>query len=701
MNFFEYREYMKKNTTALFTGLDETCRRRAPMRQMLRDALNGKRTMEELKTAAGVDNNELLVAYYMNGTNAETDGMETVRVPAPEEVLQTFKNNGMWDKHPRIMANAETFANIRAHKEELPYSNWVKTLKDRAEPYMEADFAPWVDAGDEEMPKKNYLGPCRTVKQRVQALAMLYHVTGELRYAERAKAEMLNFITYPTYYPEHYLNVAEACYALCLGYDWLYELFTEEERQNIRDAVKEKCFDTAYDLMKTTKGWAGTLNNWNQVCNGGIAIGAMTLMEYYPELCSELVSFAVKNMPRSLADISPDGVYPEGVMYWEYGTTYGTYFMAALDSVLGEDYGLSKLQGYAESMAYAMYCTAPQGSLASYADTHVLNKETGMMERGAPQSYWMADHFNEPAFAWFPLTYMPYSGLYEGGVYEMLWYKPQETVTPAQAEFPLDMTYDGTESMTFFRQNWTDEEAMYVLFKGGNNQSNHGCLDIGQFLLDRFGIRWAVDLQSESYAVPDYWDKIEGRWRYYRKRAEGHNTLLINPGEGADQDVFAACSIDTFGAAPGAAFSVCDITEAYAPFGAESVRRACMVFDNRTKLLVQDEVKCEKESTLWWRMHTEVKDVTVNGNVAVLKENGHTLRVTAQSPGAAFVLSGTEPVAPSKGDPYDSPNPEVQVLSLKLENVKEATLRVVFTFDGDDTLPPEMKIDEFAAFIQK
>ena len=60
MNFFEYREYMKKNTTALFTGLDETCRRRAPMRQMLRDALNGKRTMEELKTAAG----ELEVPLY-------------------------------------------------------------------------------------------------------------------------------------------------------------------------------------------------------------------------------------------------------------------------------------------------------------------------------------------------------------------------------------------------------------------------------------------------------------------------------------------------------------------------------------------------------------------------------------------------------------------------------------------------------------
>ena len=65
------------------------------------------------------------------------------------------------------------------------------------------------------------------------------------------------------------------------------------------------------------------------------------------------------------------------------------------------------------------------------------------------------------------------------------------------------------------------------------------------------------------------------------------------------------------------------------------------------------------------------------------------------------MLSGTEPVAPSTGDPYDSPNPGVKVLSVKLENVKETTLRAVFTFDGDDTLPEEKSIDRFAEYIQE
>lgn len=139
-------------------------------------------------------------------------------------------------------------------------------------------------------------------------------------------------------------------------------------------------------------------------------------------------------------------------------------------------------------------------------------------------------------------------------MYELLWYRGQKDADPAQASYPLDMIYDGHESLAFFRSAWNDPQSLYAFFKGGDNQSNHGCLDIGQFLIDRFGIRWACDLKGENYAVPDYWDRINGRWRYYRKRAEGHNTLLINPGKDADQDIFAACSIDTFGTAPGARF---------------------------------------------------------------------------------------------------------------------------------------------------
>ena len=699
MKFFAYREQMKTCESAVFTGLDQHTRKFAAGRALLRKAHGlmaaGKREDAEKLVrdyAAGIPDAYLL-PYCIHGTVPDEAGMESVHVPSAEEVLCLFKERGMENKHPRLLADETTFAEIRVHQEELPYKNWIDALKQRAATFMDAPFAPWVDAGDDLMTKKNYLDPCRVVKVRVQTLAMLYQITQEERYARRAKAEILNFITYPTYYPEHYLNVAEACYALCLGYDWLYDTFTPEERDAIWLAVKEKCFDTAKDNMTNCTGWAGVLNNWNQVCNGGIAIGALGMMERDPELCAHLVGCAVRNIPRSLADIGPDGCYPEGPTYWVYGTAYATYLMAALTSVLGQDFGLSGAEGYKETMSYLIYCTAPSGEPASYADTNT-------MGRGTPQALWMARLFDEPAYAGYALTRFPFGGTSEGGVYELLWYRGQPDTDPAQAGYPLDMVYDGHESLAFFRSAWNDPQSLYGFFKGGDNQSNHGCLDIGQFLLDRFGIRWACDLKGENYAVPDYWDRISGRWRYYRKRAEGHNTLLINPGKGPDQDIFAACSIDTFGAAPGAAFAACDLTEAYAPFGAEKIRRGFLVFDNRSKCLVQDEITCREPSTIWWRMHTRVQDIMTDGNRAILKQDGHTLTVTMQTPGASFFLMPAEPLIRRENTP-DTPNEDVRVLCVKLENTRETVFRAVFTFDGCDELPEPMAIADFASFIQK
>lgn len=274
MKFFAYRELMKSCESAVFTGLDKHTQTFAAGRALLRQAHGlmaaGKREAAEKlvrEYAPGIPDDYLL-PYCMHGTVPEEAGMQSIHVPPVEEVLRLFKERGMENKHPRLLADEAAFAEIRTHRDELPYKNWIDALKQRAATFMDAPFAPWVDAKDDLMTKKNYLEPCRMVKVRVQTLAMLYQVTQEERYARRAREEILNFITYPTYYPEHYLNVAEACYALCLGYDWLYDTFTPEERDAIWLAVKEKCFDTANDNMTNCTEWAGHLNNWNQVCNG-------------------------------------------------------------------------------------------------------------------------------------------------------------------------------------------------------------------------------------------------------------------------------------------------------------------------------------------------------------------------------------------------------------------------------------------------
>ena len=78
------------------------------------------------------------------------------------------------------------------------------------------------------------------------------------------------------------------------------------------------------------------------------------------------------------------------------------------------------------------------------------------------------------------------------------------------------------------RTRWQDGEATFMGFKAGEMGASHGNLDAGSFVLDALGTRWAVDLGGDDYALPGYFGSQ--RWTYYRLRAEGHNTLVINPG---------------------------------------------------------------------------------------------------------------------------------------------------------------------------
>ena len=65
----------------------------------------------------------------------------------------------------------------------------------------------------------------------------------------------------------------------------------------------------------------------------------------------------------------------------------------------------------------------------------------------------------------------------------------------------------------------------------------HTQADAGTFVVDGARHRWVIDLGSDDYDLPGYFDHggtpgSGPRWRYYRSQAAGHNTLVIG---GANQ----------------------------------------------------------------------------------------------------------------------------------------------------------------------
>jgi hypothetical protein len=62
------------------------------------------------------------------------------------------------------------------------------------------------------------------------------------------------------------------------------------------------------------------------------------------------------------------------------------------------------------------------------------------------------------------------------------------------------------------RSEWENPQALCVAFKAGDNKANHSHLDLGSFVFDAAGVRWAMDLGADNYNLPGYFGKQ--RWDY-------------------------------------------------------------------------------------------------------------------------------------------------------------------------------------------
>ena len=107
-----------------------------------------------------------------------------------------------------------------------------------------------------------------------------------------------------------------------------------------------------------------------------------------------------------------------------------------------------------------------------------------------------------------------------------------ESVEP---QMPLVWQSEGETPIAVMRSSWTDPNATYVGFKGGKPGASHGQMDIGSFVLDADGVRWAVDLGSEGYngiesRGMNLWGREQNsdRWTIFRLNNFGHNTLVID-----------------------------------------------------------------------------------------------------------------------------------------------------------------------------
>jgi Heparinase II/III-like protein/Domain of unknown function (DUF4962) len=510
------------------------------------------------------------------------------------------------------------------------------------------------------------LDKSRKALQRISTLAGLYRLDGDKRFAERARQEMLTAAAFEDWNPKHFLDVAEMTNALAIGYDWLFGFLTEQDRATIRTAIVEKGLKQSLPVYEQHRWWSKVEHNWNQVCNGGMTVGALAIADEEPALASQIIGDGRASIVLAMKTFGPDGGWPEGPGYWNYATAYNVFYLAALETALGTDFGFKKMQGFAETGFFRIHFTGPTGQTFNYADAH---EGAGT----APQMFWLAREFNQPVFAGHERAMAENRPT----IFHLLWFDGRGRA-PRDEDQPRAVVFRGVD-VAFLRSTWAGRGAVFVGFKGGDNKANHSHLDLGSFVLDAQGQRWALDLGADDYNMPGYFGKQ--RWSYYRLRTESHNTLTL---DGENQDPHAAAPLVAFSASPLRTFAVADLTAAYKPKAARALRGIALL--SGKQVLVQDELEARQPVEVVWNFLTKAK-IEASGDHATLTLGDGKLEARILSPqGAKFEIVSANPPPPQHQQP------EVQNLTVRLPaKTTQTRIAVLFTQAGDAGATPRLE----------
>lgn len=567
--------------------------------------------------------------------------------------------------------------------------------------------------------------------ETIVTYAFLYRMTGNEDYAKRvvklmeALAKFVDPVSQAkSWHPEHYLDCGLPSYYFSIGYDWCYDYIAKDSAtlKKLENAAWEYGFGAAmghgelFDWWKdpqniqdynnkakenntSTAPWgscrfpycaqddgqynarsydtAQFLGNWNAVCNNGIislAFAFSHVDEKFRAASEYILTFAINDTTYAMTDTyGPDGGHPEGPGYWLYGTQYQMPMFFTIKNCTGSYHGLNDLYGFKASYEYVLGLGSGSSNLAW--NYHDCADGTTVPTLQFISAAYMLD---SPGLAQYRYNQL-ISNEVDVGIWDLMFYDP--TVCYENSNLDLSLDYISYKiGFVTFKSDWTDSQ-MFCGLHGGANNAGHGQLDIGTFILEYNGTRFFTDLGSDNYSAPGYFAYPARHW-LYTARAEGHNTLIINPtkvnkactswgadgqyvnvwkcdywqrtnatnsnrGMNQDQAYSAISNIIDYATTDSTAYGVIDMSSAYGFYDTTkealngqsalnmtnpSGKRGILVTDNRTTVIIQDEMDLsvfkQESNTIIWNAHI-IKGGTItvsdDGQSALITYNGSSL----------------------------------------------------------------------------
>lgn len=530
--------------------------------------------------------------------------------------------------HPRLflpcpIAFAELRANLASNTPKAEWKLLSERIIKRADAYLND---PCTDLRPEGFRIFNQA----KVSAMLGCLSTAYQLTLDKKYAARAEKEMLYVCDWKTWNPAHYLDTSEILLGFGIAYDWCFDALSPATRAKLRKTMVERAF-MAVDEKPQHRWWATGNNNWTQVCYNGIMVAALAIAEDEPAWAERWMFESIRNLPRALDPYAPNGSYPEGPSYWTYGTGRFVYHLALLDALFGTTFGLYEMPGISRTAEYFNLMFGPTGKSYNYADSGNggqsfqisllwLAKKAGRMDVCEFETKQICAALNDPKKS-FNIPQIP----------ALLFFWVDYPLVPVVRNMPLTYYSEGETPVALFRSSWLSDAA-YLCTKGGRASYNHGHEDIGAFIYDCDGVRWAVDLGSQSYYSIErlgmnLWSNVQGsdRYKVFRISAASHNIVTI---DGKGLTVAGEATLKPTADGCGA---IVDVTPCYSTQAKKAVRTLHLDKKTRVATIEDNFDGLARGAKVRWAMVTHAEKITpVEGGI-LLEEKGKKCFVKPQN----------------------------------------------------------------------
>ncbi|MCF2494144.1 heparinase II/III domain-containing protein [Dyadobacter chenhuakuii] len=566
------------------------------------------------------------------------------------DVLKSMK-----EEHPRILLLKGEEQQILSQIKKHPEWNGVhQEILAECDKLLDTPPVERIKIG------KRLLDKSRECLRRVFQLSYAYRTTRDEKYLRRAEKEMLAVSAFEDWNPTHFLDVAEMTMAVAIGYDWLYDGLTAEARTKIADAILKKGIEPSFE--KKYSAFLNAEHNWNQVCNAGISFGALAIAETQPEIAANVIARAVATIPKAMIpSYEPDGAYPEGFSYWGYGTSFNVLFVSAVEKALGTDFGLLQSPGFLKTAGFFQNLVGPTGLAHNWGDS-------GLKEGLSPAMFWFAEKTKDPSLLWTQKKLL--SAQTAGNVGNrilpaLLIWGIKTNLDAVKPPSKKQWVGQGPSPVALMRTSWVGPSAIFVGLKTGSPAVNHAHMDIGSFVIDAQGERWAMDFGMQDYNSletkgVDLWNRTQNsqRWEVFRLNNFAHNTLSF---DGQLVNAKGYAKIDSWSDSKAEMMAVTDLSNLYKD-QITAAKRGISIL-NEKWVVVRDEVNtADKAVKMRWNLLTGATVKVVDQKTVELSQNGKKMFILFVT--EANIVIKTWPTTPTHD--YDAPNPNTQFVGFEV-----------------------------------